>query len=111
MAVKRTKAPARRRKAATADVLGSPPRHERVPTKWQSHFRHLNQVRRYLLTQQNGRVRDACEEKPAFSLHMADAATDSFDRDVALSLASSEQDALYEVEQAMERIYDGSYGI
>jgi len=42
---------------------------------------------------------------------MADAATDSFDRDFALSMASSEQDALYEVEEAIQRIHDRTYGI
>jgi RNA polymerase-binding transcription factor DksA len=42
---------------------------------------------------------------------MADAGTDNFDRDFALSLVSSEQDALFEIEEAIQRIYDGSYGI
>ena len=42
---------------------------------------------------------------------MADAGTDTFDRDFALSLVSSEQEALSEVEAAIKRIKDGSYGI
>jgi RNA polymerase-binding transcription factor DksA len=41
---------------------------------------------------------------------MADAGTDTFDRDFALSLVSSEQEALSEVEAAIKRIKDGSYG-
>ena len=53
---------------------------------------------------------DASEEQPAFSLHMADAGTDQFDRDFALSMAS-EQNLLYEIEQAMNRIRGGSYGV
>jgi RNA polymerase-binding transcription factor DksA len=46
-----------------------------------------------------------------YGQHMADAGTDTFDRDFALSLVSSEQDALSEVEAAIKRIRDGTYGI
>jgi len=53
---------------------------------------------------------EAREEKPNYSLHMGDAATDSVDRDLALALASFEQAALYEVDAALKRIEDGSYG-
>ena len=42
---------------------------------------------------------------------MADAGTDSFDRDLALGLASFEQESLYEVEAALKRIDDGTYGV
>jgi RNA polymerase-binding transcription factor DksA len=42
---------------------------------------------------------------------MADAATDHYDRDWALSMLSSEQNSIYQIEQAIERIRDGTYGI
>jgi len=42
---------------------------------------------------------------------MADAASDSYDRDCALALLSSAQEALYQVDQALARIADGTYGI
>ncbi len=42
---------------------------------------------------------------------MADAGTDTFDRDFALSLVSNEQEALSEIEAAIKRIRDGTYGI
>jgi RNA polymerase-binding transcription factor DksA len=41
---------------------------------------------------------------------MADAGTDTFDRDFALGMLSSEQDALYEIDEALNRIRDGTYG-
>ena len=50
------------------------------------------------------------EEQPTFSTHMADAGTDTYDRDFALSILSSEQDSLYEIDHALERIRDGTYG-
>jgi RNA polymerase-binding transcription factor DksA len=46
-----------------------------------------------------------------YGQHMADAGTDNFDRDFALSLVSNEQEALYEIDQAIKRIKDGTYGI
>jgi DnaK suppressor protein len=113
MAVRRSKQPARRR-AATSDVLGSRAAAqpaERIPSKWKQYYRRLSETRDYLLSRQNDLVKDACEEQPAFSLHMADAGTDSFDRDFALSRASSEQDALYEIDEALMRIRRGSYGV
>jgi RNA polymerase-binding transcription factor DksA len=54
---------------------------------------------------------DASEDRPGYSVHMADAGTDSFDRDLTLGLASFEQEALYEVDAALQRLDDGSYGI
>jgi DnaK suppressor protein len=114
MTVRRSKQPTRRRRAVTSDVLGERPRAKsdgRVPTKWKDQYRRLSQTRDYLLGRQNDLIKDASEEQPAFSLHMADAGTDSFDRDLALSRVSSEQDAVYEIDEAMMRIRRGTYGI
>jgi RNA polymerase-binding transcription factor DksA len=41
----------------------------------------------------------------------ADSATDEFDHDLALTQLSAEQNALYEVNAALQRIVDGTYGI
>jgi RNA polymerase-binding transcription factor DksA len=46
-----------------------------------------------------------------YSLHMADSGTDNFDRDFALNLLSSDQDAIYEIEEALKRIEKNTYGI
>jgi RNA polymerase-binding transcription factor DksA len=54
---------------------------------------------------------EACEETPTYSMHPADAATDSFDRDLVLGLASFGQEGLYEIEAALKRIEDGTYGV
>jgi len=55
--------------------------------------------------------RDASGELSGYSLHMADAGTDNFDREFALSLVSSEQEGLYEIEEALKRLEDGRYGV
>ena len=50
-------------------------------------------------------------EASAFGMHQADAGTDAYDRDFALSLLAQEQDALYEIEEALKRIISGTYGV
>ena len=50
-------------------------------------------------------------EASAFGMHQADAGSDAYDRDFALSLLSQEQDALNEINEALTRMEGGSYGI
>ncbi len=71
----------------------------------------MTELRSYLLTQRGNLAKDAQEEKVGYSEHMADAGTDSYDRDWALSMLSSEQNALYEIDQAISRIENDSYGV
>jgi RNA polymerase-binding transcription factor DksA len=102
------------RASSTSDILGEfgakakkPP----IKAKWLSHYRHLLELRSQLLAQAGKLAREATEGTPTYSMHMADAGTDSFDRDFALSMLSSDQDALYEIEEAIKRIENGSYGV
>jgi DnaK suppressor protein len=57
------------------------------------------------------RARAEGSEASAFGMHQADAGSDAYDRDFALSLLSQEQDALYEIEEALKRIDAGNYGV
>ncbi len=57
------------------------------------------------------RSRAEGSEASAFGMHQADAGSDAYDRDFALSLLSQEQDALYEIEEALKRVELGNYGI
>jgi RNA polymerase-binding transcription factor DksA len=59
----------------------------------------------------NLRTRAEGSEASAFGMHQADAGSDAYDRDFALSLLSQEQDALYEIEEALKRIDLGTYGV
>jgi DnaK suppressor protein len=108
---KAKKQPARRPKARAADVLGNTVAGDRVRRKWQKYYRRLVELRNYLVNRRGDLAKDASEEKPNFSMHMADAGTDTFDRDFALSMMSLEQDGLYEIDQALSRIQLGTYGI
>ena len=57
------------------------------------------------------RSRPEDSEASAFGMHQADAGSDAYDRDFALSLLSQEQDSLYEINEALKRIETGTYGI
>jgi RNA polymerase-binding transcription factor DksA len=78
---------------------------------------NLLQLRDSLLDSMSGVARDTLRsraegsEASAFGMHQADAGSDAYDRDFALSLLSQEQDALYEIEEAIKRVTSGTYGI
>ena len=104
--------------ATAAAILGKPAvkaRRDGVPAhirpEWVRYYQTLLDLRDRLLDQMSGLAKESAEEIPSYSLHMADSGTDNFDRDFALSLLSSDQDAIYEIEEALKRIERNTYGI
>jgi RNA polymerase-binding transcription factor DksA len=83
----------------------------KVKAEWAGYHQHLLELRDRLLAQMSGLAKESAEEMTNYSLHMADSGTDNFDRDFALSLLSSDQDAIYEIEEALKRIEKNTYGI
>ena len=71
----------------------------------------LLRLRDTLLKEIDQLTAEACEKNPTYSMHPADAATDSFDRDLVLGLATFEQDGVYEIDAALKRLEDGTYGV
>jgi RNA polymerase-binding transcription factor DksA len=63
------------------------------------------------VAQDSLRSRAENNEASAVGQHQADAGSDAYEKDFALSLLSQEQDALYEIEEALKRIENGSYGV
>lgn len=55
--------------------------------------------------------KDASGDLSGYSIHMADMATDSYDREFSLSRASGEQKIVYLIDEALKRIEDGSFGL
>jgi DnaK suppressor protein len=82
-----------------------------VKPEWVKYHKNLLELRERLLNQMSGLAKESAEEMPGYSLHMADSGTDNFDRDFALSLLSSDQDAIYEIEEALKRIEKNTYGV
>ncbi|MBC7981034.1 MAG: TraR/DksA C4-type zinc finger protein [Armatimonadetes bacterium] len=73
-------------------------------------------LRDSLFDSMSGMTRDTIRNAPEGSeasgsgMHQGDAGSDAYDRDFALSVLANEQDALYEIEQALRRIKAGTYG-
>lgn len=103
--------------ATAASILGKPPGvgkkngAVKIKAEWQVFYNRLLELREQLLRQMNGLAKESAQEMAGYSLHMADSGTDNFDRDFALSLLSSDQDAVYEIEEALKRIERNTYGI
>ncbi len=55
--------------------------------------------------------RDASGDLSGYTFHMADVATDNFDREFSLDIASNEQQLLNRIDEALQKIKDGTYGI
>jgi RNA polymerase-binding protein DksA len=55
--------------------------------------------------------RDASGDLSAYTLHMADLSADTYERELSMNIVSSEQELLYEVDDALKRFSEGGYGI
>ena len=55
--------------------------------------------------------KDASGDLSGYSIHMADLATDSYDREFSFSRASVDQKVIYEIDEALKRIEDAEYGL
>src|SRR3954454_23781036 len=111
------KAPGSKPPATAASILGQPivqskkNGEPKIKGEWVKFYERLLELREQLLRQMNGLAKESAQEMAGYSLHMADSGTDNFDRDFALSLLSSDQDAIYEIEEALKRIEKGTYGV
>jgi len=115
--------------ASLADILGFNPKKGKpraamidekdVPEKYRRYYRLLLALRMHVLVQLGEHTeetllkssKDDSGDLSGYGQHMADAGTDTFDRDFALSLVSNEQEALAEIEAAIKRVHAGTYGI
>lgn len=58
----------------------------------------------------NKSQRDASGDLSGYSFHMADVATDNYDRELNLDIASTEQKRLNDIDDALRKIEDGTFG-
>lgn len=112
-----TKKSVSRNSATPAAVLNTPQKQRKLDPFTRTQKEKLLQLRDAMVDSMAGvaqdtlRARAEGSEASAFGMHQADAGSDAYDRDFALSLLSQEQDALYEIDQALKRIELGTYGI
>jgi RNA polymerase-binding transcription factor DksA len=83
----------------------------RVKPKWKWHYSALLGLRDRLLKARSEQLQEAAKPLDTGAVDVAESATDEFDHDLALGKLSADQDALYEVEEAIRRIENDTYGI
>ncbi|MBC8347908.1 MAG: hypothetical protein H8E24_04720 [Verrucomicrobia bacterium] len=111
--------------ASVADILGFNPnksttRPDRdastVPAGWKPFYTSLLKLRDQLKVGLGARSADTIgassrESSGELSVNSSDAGSESFDRDVAITMMAGEQEMLNEVESAIDRVFDGTYGV
>lgn len=110
--------------ASIDDILGfgsisvakKPIRDEsKVPKEWQAYYKILMAMRASLKGSLGERSSEtlgaSARESGELSLNSSDAGTETFDRDLALSMVANDQEALEEIEDAIDRIFGGTYGV
>lgn len=55
-------------------------------------------------------ARESSGDLSGYSYHMADQASDDYERDFSLGRATSEQKSLFAIDEALKRVEDGIYG-
>ena len=55
--------------------------------------------------------REASGDLSAYTVHMADMAADTYERELSMNIVSSEQEILYQIDDALKRLDDGSFGV
>lgn len=98
-------------KRVQSTVVWTPNGKLKIKPEWQGYYNTLLDLRERLRLQMNGLAKESATQMESYSLHMGDSGTDNFDRDFALSLLSSDQDAIYEIEEALKRIEKNTFGI
>lgn len=63
------------------------------------------------LSDDSSSLKDKSGDISGHALHMADVATDMYDREFSLGLASNDRELLHRVDAALGRISDKTYGI
>jgi RNA polymerase-binding transcription factor DksA len=110
--------------ASLSDILGFNPAKKEtsasmeessVPPKWKKYYKLLVELREELSEEislhTSETLQHRSDDHAGDRTLEDDAGTDAFDRDFALSLVSSEQEALNEIEEALFRIKKGTYGV
>ena len=54
--------------------------------------------------------REASGDLSAYTVHLADMSADTYERELSMNIASSEQEVLYQIDDALKRFDEGTYG-
>src|SRR4051812_8775619 len=83
----------------------------RMNPKWQKYFDRLVEMRDELVARRGDLGETPSAYESNFSVNPADRATDEYETGAAYGKFSSDQEVLFEIEEALRRMDDGTYGI
>lgn len=86
------------------------PAPEHIPPQWAWHHRTLLRLRERLLRAHAEHTEEAAHPADMLGVDVADTAQEQLDRDVLWSTLAQENDRLFEIDCALQRIRDGVYG-
>jgi RNA polymerase-binding transcription factor DksA len=84
--------------------------HERIPPQWAWHYRTLIHLRERLMRAHAEHAAQAAAPAEMLGGDVVDVAQEQTDRDVLWAQLGNEIDQLFEVDCALQRIHDGTYG-
>ncbi len=86
--------------------------------KWDAYKKNLIKIKeditsdiKKMSSANNQSQKDSSGDVSGHALHMADVATDMYDREFNLGLASNDRELLYKVDGALNRIVENTYGV
>jgi RNA polymerase-binding protein DksA len=100
-----------RPRANTSTILGSCKGKVQIDPKWNEYYESLLRIRDQLQQQKDKRAQTAAEACSERESDPADGCSTGYELDLALGKAASEQNLLNEIDEALERIRIGTYGI
>lgn len=100
-----------RARARSGDILGNGNGASEPNARWQKYFERLIQMRDELVARRVGLGKPTDSQEETFAVNPADRGTDEYDRGAAFGKFSSDQEVLFEIEEALRRMDDGTYGI
>jgi DnaK suppressor protein len=101
---------------AAAEAIAIKSIKTKLSKKELNHYRDLLLLKRRelvgdLRAMENEALRSGGGNLSHMPIHMADIGTDTYDQDFMLGLAANERDQLREIDAALQRIEDRSYGV
>ena len=98
--------------------LGMPAKNNNGSKKWDVFKKSLLKIKeetandiKQMSSANSQSQKDSSGDISGHALHMADVATDMYDREFNLGLASNDRELLYKVEEALARIEENTYGV
>ena len=83
---------------------------EHIPTEWKWHYHTLLRLRDRLTHAHDEHAKEVVTPAEMLGVDVADAAREQLDRDLLWAELGSEDDRLFEIDCALQRIRDGVYG-